>query len=426
MNSKERKIDLCKKVWELAVSELLLEFRFLDLVTGRIDFKEDEKSKLFGIDGTTIYYEPSNFLDYALNGQEYVNRAYLHMIFHGLFYHIFYKEESPNWNLSCDIAVEYVLDYFMKLPITQEKRDFYQELENEGLSITAQSIVSYLDKTEFDFERLEKIFKVDDHTIWKRNSNESTGKGNLITMQQTWQSLAVRLKKRKESKKPTIGKKSGNLTESLAVEKKKRQDYRKYLEQFMYSKEDVVLDLDSFDYIPYMYGLELYKNMPLIEPLEYKEVTRLEELAIAIDTSGSCSGKLVKMFLEETWSILRQKDSFFKKFNLHIIQCDCSIQEDKLITSKEDMEYYIKHLTVKGFGGTNFCPVFTYIEELKQKGQFKKLKGLLYFTDGYGTFPNKRPDFEVAFIVPEEDYADVHLPFWAKRITISRRFFNEH
>ena len=422
MNSKERKIELCKEVWELAVSELLLEFRFLDLVIGKICFKNKEDVNLFGLDGMIIYYQPDEFLNYALKGQECVNRAYLHMIFHGLFYHIFYKEESPLWDLACDIAVEYVIDHFMKLPITQVKRDFYQELEKEGLSITAQSVTSYLNNKKFDFDRLEKIFKVDDHTIWKENESIST----FMTLQQTWQGLAVQLKKRKESKRPTVGKRSGNLIESLEVEKKKRQDYRKYLERFMYSREDVVLDLDSFDYIPYMYGLELYKNMPLIEPLEYKEVTRLEELAIAIDTSGSCSGKLVKLFLEETWSILRQKDSFFKKFNLHIIQCDCSIQEDKLITSKEDMEYYIKHLMVKGFGGTNFCPVFTYIEELKKKGQFKKLKGLLYFTDGYGTFPNKRPDFEVAFIVPEEDYADVHLPFWAKRITISRRFFNEH
>ena len=421
MNSKERKSELCKKVWELTISELLLEFRFLDLVTGKIDFKEEKNISPFGISGMTIYYEPESFLNYALKGQEYVNRAYLHMVFHGLFYHLFYKEESAYWNLACDIAVEYALDQFMGTPIVEEKREFYKKL---ALPITAQAVVSYLDENKFDLKKLEEIFKVDDHTKWKKNP--SIELGTSVSIQEGWRNLGVQLKKRKEAKKTVIGKKAGNLAKSLAIEKKQRGDYRKYLERFMFSKEDVLLDLDSFDYIPYLYGLKLYKNMPLIEPLEYREVTRLEELAIAIDTSGSCSGKLVKMFLEETWSILRQKDSFFKKFHLHIIQCDSMIQEDKLITSKEDMEYYIKHLTVKGFGGTDFRPVFTYVEELKQRGQFKNLKGLLYFTDGYGMFPNKRPDFEVAFIVPEEDYAQVHLPFWAKRITISRRFFNEH
>ena len=38
--------------------------------------------------------------------------------------------------------------------------------------------------------------------------------------------------------------------------------------------------------------MEQYGNLPLIEPLEYKEVNRLEELVIAIDTSGSCSREM--------------------------------------------------------------------------------------------------------------------------------------
>ena len=34
------------------------------------------------------------------------------------------------------------------------------------------------------------------------------------------------------------------------------------------------------------YGMELYGNMPLVEPLEYKETDRVREFVIAIDTSG--------------------------------------------------------------------------------------------------------------------------------------------
>ena len=39
--------------------------------------------------------------------------------------------------------------------------------------------------------------------------------------------------------------------------------------------------------------------MPLIEPQEWKEVKKVEDFAIVIDTSMSCSGDLVKKFLEE-------------------------------------------------------------------------------------------------------------------------------
>ena len=49
----------------------------------------------------------------------------------------------------------------------------------------------------------------------------------------------------------------------------------------------------------YSYGLRLYGNMPLIEPQEWKEVKKVEDFAIVIDTSMSCSGDLVKKFLEE-------------------------------------------------------------------------------------------------------------------------------
>ena len=42
------------------------------------------------------------------------------------------------------------------------------------------------------------------------------------------------------------------------------------------------MDEDSFDYIFYNFGMEQYRNLPLIEPLEYKEVNRLEELVIDV------------------------------------------------------------------------------------------------------------------------------------------------
>ena len=60
--------------------------------------------------------------------------------------------------------------------------------------------------------------------------------------------------------------------------------------------------------------------MPLIEPLEYQEPDKIEELVIAIDTSGSCSLKIVERFLAEIERILMHSDSFFRKMNVHIIQ----------------------------------------------------------------------------------------------------------
>ena len=82
------------------------------------------------------------------------------------------------------------------------------------------------------------------------------------------------------------------------VEKKKPVRDRKksvrlprFLKRFTVTREEMELDLDSFDPVAYHYGLMYYGNFPFIEPPETREGNRLEELVIAIDTSGSCKKK---------------------------------------------------------------------------------------------------------------------------------------
>ena len=89
-------------------------------------------------------------------------------------------------------------------------------------------------------------------------------------------------------------------------------DYRKFLKRFAVPREEVELDTESFDYIFYNLGMERYGNTPLIEPLEYKEVNRLEELVIAIDTSSSVQRKQSGIS-GETYRILEEKENFFRK-----------------------------------------------------------------------------------------------------------------
>lgn len=43
-------------------------------------------------------------------------------------------------------------------------------------------------------------------------------------------------------------------------------------------KEEMQVDMDSFDPIYYHLGTELYGNMPLIEPLETKEMKKSKTL----------------------------------------------------------------------------------------------------------------------------------------------------
>lgn len=175
---------------------------------------------------------------------------------------------------------------------------------------------------------------------------------------------------------------------------------------------------DEFDYIYYTYGLSRYGNMPLVEPLEYKDANKIKDFVIAIDTSASCRGELVQAFLKKTYQIMRQGENFFSKINVHIIQCDNEVQSDTKITCPEDFDRFLSSGKLRGFGSTDFRPVFDYVETLKQEGEFDNLKGLLYFTDGYGIYPGQMPDYDTAFIFLSEDYDAPDVPPWAIRIVL--------
>ena len=103
---------------------------------------------------------------------------------------------------------------------------------------------------------------------------------------------------------------------------------------------------------------------------------------------------------------------------MHIIQCDTKIQEDVKITNQEEFGEYIKTMKLKGFGGTDFRPVFNYVDQMRKEHEFSHLKGLIYFTDGYGVFPERKPDYETAFVFVRDDYEIPEVPSWAIRLIL--------
>ena len=148
---------------------------------------------------------------------------------------------------------------------------------------------------------------------------------------------------------------------------------------------------DEFDYVYYCYGLKRYGNLPLIEPLEYVEERRIRDFVIAIDTSASTKDGLVRRFIEKTYAILSQETSFFADMNVLIVQCDAAITDVARISNLRDLDDYLDGLEIKGLGGTDFRPVFAYVDDAVERGDLVNLGGLIYFTDGQGTIPPASP-----------------------------------
>ena len=129
-------------------------------------------------------------------------------------------------------------------------------------------------------------------------------------------------------------------------------------------------------------------------------------------------GETVQKFVRHTYTVLKSQENFFTKINVHIIQCDAEIQEDKKITSQEEFDEYLETMEVKGFGGTDFRPVFRYVDQLIEQHEFTNLKGLIYFTDGFGEFPERPPDYRTAFVYLNDEYANPDVPHWAIRLVL--------
>ncbi len=84
----------------------------------------------------------------------------------------------------------------------------------------------------------------------------------------------------------------------------------------------------------------------------------------------------------------------------------------RIITSLEAWKQESHSLKIQGRGGTDFTPVFSYVEKLQKEKQINHLKGLLYFTDGDGVYPQKQTSYETAFVFSDRKFLDLNVPKW--------------
>ncbi len=428
-------VEICHEILTNSRNELYLNFRYLDVALSGLGFEADRAGRGVGTDGFLIYYQPEHLMSMYQRGRVLVNRAYLHMLFHCIFDHMDMrgKRGVEYWNLACDIAMESILDEFYVKSVYRHRspyrREVYAKLREKLEVFTAEGIYRALQEMNLkpeEYERMAAEFYVDNHEYWGADEDPKIRQER----QNKWQDNREKMQTEMESFGEKDAEDSKNLLEQVRAENRERYDYKQFLRKFAVLREEMEVDLDSFDYVFYTYGLSLYGNMPLIEPLESKESYRIEDFAIVIDTSMSCSGELVRRFLNETYSVLCESESYFHKINIHIIQCDEKIRSDVTVTSREEMERYMEMFTISGQGGTDFRPAFEYVEGLKRQGKFKRLKGLLYFTDGKGIYPVKMPSYDTAFIFIEDQYEDLSVPAWAMKIVLTKEeieeIVNEH
>ena len=244
------------------------------------------------------------------------------------------------------------------------------------------------------------------------------GRPSKRQQKDAWRHVATSLAVNLQTLSARRGKELEGFVDDLTDVSRKKADYAQFLRQFAIPGEVMRLSEDEFDNVFYTYGLELYGNMPLIEPLEYREERRVREFVIVIDTSASVKGDVVRRFVGATFDLLKQTEVFFRQVHVRILQCDAEVRTDDCVTNLAELERWGRGMRVIGGGGTDFRPAFDYVDELVAQDAFHDLGGLLYFTDGMGTYPQRMPSYRCAFVFWRDAPPDVDVPPWALQMAL--------
>ena len=410
-----------RDVLSAARNELYLNLPFLDAALCALPLAEGFDTPTLATDAKVLYYNGVRIAARYERARSLACRAYLHVVLHCLLRHPAGRKgrDGELWDLCCDIAVESILDeldYPCLSPAAPSVRrtHLYRTLKEHMPVLTAGAIYRQFRReplSAYDRATYAREFLQDDHSLWEKTQNEQE-------QDDPWPRIAERVQTGMQTVMSDSATGGQAIAEQLRVENQPSDNYAAFLRRFAVMGEEMGVDPDSFDYGYYAYGLRHYGNMPLIEPLETREVKRISDFVVAIDTSMSTSGDLVRQFLAYTYGILKDTESFFRQINLYIIQCDDQIRAEQHIRSPRELADYMEHFTLIGQSATDFRPVFARVNELQKAGAFHRLRGILYFTDGLGIYPSKRPPYDTAFVMLAGQGYPERVPPWGIRVVL--------
>lgn len=418
--------DMTVRILDQVRQELYLDMRFFDTALSGLKPVCQEGLEAMATDGEWLHVTPAQVIRVYRNNPLYMNRACLHTVLHCVFSHLWIRgRRQPRlWNAACDMAVEYAIDTLGRQSVRRAlsliRQQTYEVFASFQEGISAAVVYRWLaGLTEEEQRVLAREFYVDDHRFWKPGG-QGPQTDEDRERQKKWNRIARQMQLARDRKGDDPREGEELLAAQLRAQRSRR-DYRDFLRKFAALQEELRCDPEEFDLTYYTYGLKMYGNMPLIEPVESREVMRIREFVIVVDTSYSTSGELVRRFLRETLGILSQKDSFLSRSEIRVIQCDDQVRTDTVIQNEQDLHRFLRsfdqEFALVGGGGTDFRPAFAYVDELRKSGEMRDVAGLLYFTDGKGIYPARRPDYKCAFLFLT-DYDDMAVPPWAMRFRL--------
>ena len=343
--------------------------------------KESKKIDTACTDGKDIFFNEV-FLK-SLNSSEQ-NALMLHEVLHVALLHVQRRQfrDPKIWNIAADIVVNDLIlrNTPFKLPKGAIKNNSYK-----GKS------VEYIYEALLKNNKYKKYNLSISDIVTSENSDNSIGHQFSEEEQQEIASYwkdKIQVLKNSDLTDASSG--QGNMpagmSQEIEVILEPEVDWRHALWKYV---GKTPADFDDLD------RRFLYRGLYL-EGL----LTEALEVSVCIDTSGSISESLLDQFLGELKGILRS----YPHVKCDLFFADTEVDGPHEIHSIEELP------PVTGFGGTSFVPFFNYLEK-NDNNLLGTHKVSIYFTDGYGDFPSKKPKDPTMWLVSKDGLATNQFPF---------------
>ena len=351
-----------------ARTRLILDKPFLGALALRLPLVEASRNwcPTTWSNGKALYFNPAyiDSLDveqtqFALS-REAMHCALLH----------FYRRASRNkklWEIACNLAVN---------PI----------LLSDGLKPTPDTISS----SEFDGLTAEEIYPLLKDNEWKQNNAEGDGNEQLpnspdhAPQEASLNSAEMEILAAQWRQRLAAAAQQATMVGKLSKEMARLVDF--FLQPKLPWRALLAQYLSATARNDYSYTRpSSRRGDPAIFPgLRSEQIN----LVVAVDTSGSIREEEIKQFFSEVNAIKGQI-----RARIELLCCDVKIAEGfpVIFEAWDDFSFETR---VEGGGGTDFCPVFNWVEK-----QDIRPDTLLYFSDGYGTYPDTIPGYPVIWLI---------------------------
>ena len=364
-----------------AKAKLLVDYPYFGTLASRLELVKNDNIGAFLSDGLRLEYNDEYLADLEISELEFA-------LSNGAMHTVLSHQNRKNsrygwlWQLATDYAINAMLvENGLDMPFGVNHNPRFDGLYAEEIY---EILKDEIKNEEFSDDE-------SDETGFNENSKRQNNRQNSSQIDDVKDEDAPKM----EVENVVDEESFAQINEKLLQDEKSRGDLPLGMERFFEIKLTCKLDWreELYSAINRFYRDD-YRILPPSKKLLYlgtylpSLTSNRFKLTIAIDSSGSVDEVLLGSFMSEIHFIML----CISNYEIDIIVADAKVHSHETFYEGDELSY-----SLKGGGGTNFCPTFEYVER-----NLYDTSLLLYFSDLDGIFPSEEPLYEVVWVSPKE------------------------